>query len=88
MTELRVQDVFIIKESDAHVQSTDDTHGMSSELRSVDVVTAHTFEHVTGSRNMLEYAATKGGTLNNVETNYMLNKAYLFKLSVAQNASP
>ena len=58
VSELGVQDVFVIEESDAHVESTEHTHGVGTELSSVDVVSAHTGEHVTGSRSETEDPVT------------------------------
>ena len=58
VTELGVQDVFVIEESDAHVDSTEHTHGVGTEGRCVDVVSAHTLEHVTGSGSNVEDPAT------------------------------
>ena len=59
MTELRVQDVFVVEKGNAHVDSTEHTHGVGTELRCVDVVTAHAREHVTGSGSEAEDPLTK-----------------------------
>ena len=54
VSELRVQDGVVVEEGNAHVQSTKHTGGVGPEFWGVDVVTAHTLEHVASSRGMLE----------------------------------
>jgi len=54
VSELRVQDRFVVEEGNAHVESTKHTGGVGPECRGVDVVTTHTLEHVASNRRMLE----------------------------------
>ena len=51
---LRVQDGLIVEQGNAHVESAKHTGGVGPECWGVDVVTAHTLEHVASSRGVLE----------------------------------
>ena len=58
VSELRVENTFVVEQGNAHVESTEHTGGVGPERWGVDVVTTHTLEQIAGTRGILEDTTT------------------------------